>query len=89
MADDAAGWGSNGCCNGNRQAGCCNSCCGDSFDEDAFDKEVKKDMEKTRASTSADDKPATTEQPTSGQAMTIPTTSSLKPVEAVTTQPEA
>lgn len=29
-------------------AGCCGSCCKASFDEDAFDAEVKKDMEKTR-----------------------------------------
>ncbi|KAF9476037.1 hypothetical protein BDN70DRAFT_882943 [Pholiota conissans] len=41
-------YGSGGCGSGNRNAGCCNSCCRSSFDEDAFDAEVKKDMERTR-----------------------------------------
>ncbi|KAF9034691.1 hypothetical protein BDZ89DRAFT_1062419 [Hymenopellis radicata] len=32
----------------NRQRGCCNPCCAKSFDEDAFDAAVAKDMQKTR-----------------------------------------
>lgn len=31
-----------GCC------GCCGSCCSKSFDEDAFEEQVRKDLEKTR-----------------------------------------
>lgn len=31
-----------------RNAGCCDSCCRSSFDEDAFDAQVKRDLEKTR-----------------------------------------
>jgi hypothetical protein len=30
------------------QAGCCGPCCSKSFDADAFEDEVRKDMEKTR-----------------------------------------
>ncbi|KAF9557806.1 hypothetical protein CPC08DRAFT_710119 [Agrocybe pediades] len=40
-------YGSRGC-GGNSSAGCCGRCCSQSFDEDAFDEQVKKDMEKTR-----------------------------------------
>ena len=38
-------YGSRGC---TCQAGCCGSCCKDSFDEDTFEDQVRKDMEKTR-----------------------------------------
>ncbi|KAF8180109.1 hypothetical protein BJ912DRAFT_635726 [Pholiota molesta] len=33
---------------GTGSAGCCTSCCRHSFDEDAFDAQVKQDLEKTR-----------------------------------------
>ncbi|EEB95972.1 hypothetical protein MPER_04975 [Moniliophthora perniciosa FA553] len=35
-----------GCCDNPK--GCCGSCCDRSFNDDNFDEEVKKDMEKTR-----------------------------------------
>ncbi|RDB23763.1 hypothetical protein Hypma_009490 [Hypsizygus marmoreus] len=56
------------CC-GSGQAGCCGSCCGDSFNEDAFDKQVKKDLAKTRAT---EEELAKTTQPTAAPSMTIP-----------------
>lgn len=42
-----APYGAGGCCNSNSTAGCCGSCC-KGFDEDTFDAQVKKDLEKTR-----------------------------------------
>ncbi|EDR10278.1 uncharacterized protein LACBIDRAFT_317006 [Laccaria bicolor S238N-H82] len=42
-------FGAGGCpCCRNHVNGCCGSCCNDSFDEDAFDKKVRKDLENTR-----------------------------------------
>ncbi|KAL0946092.1 hypothetical protein HGRIS_012358 [Hohenbuehelia grisea] len=47
------------------QSGCCGRCCGDSFNEDAFDKAVQKDLERTRS-------PGTTgEQPASQTTMSL------------------
>ncbi|EFI27494.1 hypothetical protein CC1G_15529 [Coprinopsis cinerea okayama7 len=40
--------GANGCCNSNTTAGCCNSCFSSKFNEDNFEAELQRDMEKTR-----------------------------------------
>ncbi|PPQ96073.1 hypothetical protein CVT26_004705 [Gymnopilus dilepis] len=68
--------GANGCCSKNRNAGCCGGCCSDKFDEDAFDAQVKKDLEKTRDPNAKgkETTPATpmTEQPQSTEEMTLP-----------------
>ncbi|KAG5639733.1 hypothetical protein H0H81_000013 [Sphagnurus paluster] len=61
-------WGAGGCCNSNSTSGCCGSCCGDSFNEDAFDRAVQEDLEKTRATDTA----ALATQPVAGQSMAIP-----------------
>ncbi|GLB39862.1 hypothetical protein LshimejAT787_0703720 [Lyophyllum shimeji] len=67
-------WGAGGCCSRDGPSGCCGSCCGDSFNEDSFDKEVQKDLEKTRAPDGSE--PGTTQvtqQPAAGHTMTVPT----------------
>jgi len=38
---DQKAFGGNGCCGQRGQAGCCNSCCDDAFNEDSFDKPKK------------------------------------------------
>ena len=43
---DKARWGS---CECSRNAGCCGSCCDDSFNDDNFDDSFRQDMEKTSA----------------------------------------
>jgi len=44
-------FGGNGCCgSGNTTAGCCGSCCDDSFNEDSFDKHMAKSGAEPKAS---------------------------------------
>ncbi|TFK31501.1 hypothetical protein BDQ12DRAFT_129184 [Crucibulum laeve] len=66
---DTTTYGVDGCCNRNH-SGCCGSCCSDSFNEDAFDKQVQKDMEHTR-----DPNAPPPQQPGPSQEMAVPTSS--------------
>ncbi|TFL03867.1 hypothetical protein BDV98DRAFT_563197 [Pterulicium gracile] len=74
-------FGSRGC-GGNR--GCCGSCCDESFDEDVFDRELRKDMAKTQAPeeavrrSSGEQRALVTEQPTADAR----TSMSLPPAKA-------
>jgi hypothetical protein len=55
-------FGGNGCCSsGNTTAGCCGSCCDDSFNEDSFDKHMAKSGAEPKAS-----------QPAPAGEMTVP-----------------
>ncbi|KAF9045245.1 hypothetical protein BJ165DRAFT_1404466 [Panaeolus papilionaceus] len=65
-------WGSGG---SNNTAGCCGSCCNKSFDDDAFEEQVAKDMEKTRDPSAV----VQSEQPTSSPAMGAPGSSAGPP----------
>jgi len=58
--------GAGGCCGRNSQ-GCCGSCCADSFNEDTFDEQVKKDMARIRAP----DTDLVAAQPKEGNDMTV------------------
>ncbi|PPQ92547.1 hypothetical protein CVT25_010380 [Psilocybe cyanescens] len=58
-------YGSGGC-GRNSNAGCCESCCGKSFDEDNFEAQVQKDLKKTRDPNAP---PATSEQPQATEGM--------------------
>jgi len=67
LTDSPATYGADGCCGSrNSNAGCCGSCCGKSFDEDIFDEQVKKDLEKTRDPDAA---PPTEKQPPPSEGM--------------------
>jgi len=59
----AEAFGGNGCCGTSGQAGCCNSCCDDSFNEDSFDRDKPQN----------DQKPVDS-QPPAAENMTAPTT---------------
>ncbi|KAF9011881.1 hypothetical protein BDQ17DRAFT_1218170, partial [Cyathus striatus] len=59
-------YGADGCCD---NGGCCGSCCSKSFNEDTFDEDIQKDMEKTRDPNAAS--PSTNTQPTANQGMTM------------------
>ncbi|KIM92329.1 hypothetical protein PILCRDRAFT_118973 [Piloderma croceum F 1598] len=60
---DQKAFGGNGCCGTSGQAGCCNSCCDDSFNEDSFDRDKPQN----------DQKPVDS-QPPAAENMTAPTT---------------
>ena len=42
----AEAFGANGCCGTSGQAGCCNTCCDDSFNEDSFDRDKPQNDQK-------------------------------------------
>ncbi|KAF8884212.1 hypothetical protein CPB84DRAFT_172834 [Gymnopilus junonius] len=68
-------FGAGGCCGKNRNAGCCGSCCSDSFNEDSFDAQIQKDLENTRdpnAPAPVKPAPTTAEQPKSTEEMSLP-----------------
>jgi len=56
--------GADGCCGRSSYAGCCGGCCNESFNEDSFDQQVKKDLARTKA-----DPPLAQPQPVHEQPM--------------------
>ncbi|KAF9530527.1 hypothetical protein CPB83DRAFT_850474 [Crepidotus variabilis] len=54
---------------GSSSSGCCGCCCRKSFDEDAFEEEVRRDMEKTRDPNAPRLQHPTNQQPSQGNAM--------------------